>query len=140
MTIIAYRNGVMASDSLITTSQTRTDYIKKVATNKKGWIGGACGDYMALVHYLEWIENGCKKKFVASDKEFSALLMSPDGKLHFLDETRKTELTNSFYAIGSGADIALGAMQFGANAVEAVKVAIALNIHCGGDVHFISKA
>ena len=42
-----------------------------------------------------------------------------------------------FCAVGSGADFALGAMQFGADAVQAVYCAIAQDQHTGGEVRVL---
>lgn len=143
MTIVVYRDGIMAADSLVTSGGTRTDYVNKLATNKAGWVGGAAGDFMDCRAFSKWVKAGCKKEFKGAEVKdgLAALLLSPTGDVFYIDDTnRKTQINSATYhCVGSGRDIAMGALEMGATAEQAVAVAIKLNTSCGGIIHTLKR-
>lgn len=139
MTIIVFRDGVLAADSQITTGGIFDVAIKKIAANKAGWLGGSCGDLGAVSAFAAWIERGNKKllEFEAEDK-FEGILINPLGAVLYVEKHgRKTPMSADYYTLGSGGNVALGALAHGATAIEAVEIAIKLVTSCGGPIHHI---
>ena len=69
-------------------------------------------------------------------ENFEALVVSPDTKEVALIDTTgyPMDIQYPHYAIGSGCEVAFGAMEAGASAEEAVKIAIKRVVGCGGKV------
>ena len=137
MTIIAYRDGVLAADSLSTNQGTKLGAMKKIWRTSKGRIA-ICGDYGDALKAARWIERGMVGSPPSSNDpaDPGAAIWLPDrgdplivenGTVQDLDEA-------PYHAWGSGARIALGAMHQGASAEEAVEAAIAHCVICGGPV------
>ena len=142
MTIICYRDGVMASDSLVTDGDARAGTIEKLSINRKKWMAGAAGAIHPCQEFHAWVMAGCDGEFDPScdDGEFSGILVSPSGVIYDVDADGKRSRIKAEYVVcGSGSSYALGAMAFGATAVEAVQVAIKLCVTCGGDLQVITR-
>jgi hypothetical protein len=127
MTTIAYRNGIIAGDSRVT---------------DRTLVVGACPDKVGVIGRYAYMR-GEVPKFDHCQSE--AIVVSKPKELrgpafatvqHFCTENysvdisflnlagfAKNVLKHEFFALGSGAEIAIGAMAFGASAVEAVNVA-----------------
>lgn len=139
MTVIAYRDGIMAADSMVTQEGDvkMLNSIKIVC--KKGWMLAVTGDECppdALV--LDWFFRGDPKDYKREPIpkfKFNMLAISPEGKIQLWDQKGFFEpLKTAFYAVGAGADFAMGAMEVGATAVEGVRAAIKWSPHCGGRI------
>ncbi len=151
MTTIAYKGGVIASDSLMSQSGTYIDSHAKVKKLKGGIIIGHCGDsdMRGIFNILsiikspdqvpasrELIEAGvdCECIVVFPSKQMFLLMVIQDSsnrkEAHFVELNRK-----KFYAIGSGRDHALGAMAAGKSAKEAVVIACQFDLKSGLPVH-----
>lgn len=68
---------------------------------------------------------------------WSILVIKPDGKIlnYTSISNLPVELEPQIVAMGSGGDIAIGAMEFGATAMEAVACAIRRDAFSGGNIH-----
>lgn len=67
--------------------------------------------------------------------QFEGLIISPDGEVNQIDPAGYPMLvSNPFHAIGAGAEIATGALAMGADAKEAVRLAIKYHTGCGGKI------
>lgn len=148
MTVIAYRNGVMAGDSLWTGD-------KGMVLNKKGKVtkfdtgalygaSGACDDRelmarLAGVEY-EWQLPSCKELVDMDADNVVALFVLPDGSMWFVatgeEEGGVVAVQGDYAAVGCGAPIALGAMWHNASALMAVRAAIEHNAYCRGPITF----
>ena len=53
----------------------------------------------------------------------------------YFDSVYPNKVVADFYAIGSGNELALGAMAAGADARRAVEIAIMLDTSSGGEIH-----
>lgn len=137
MTIIAYKDGIVASDSR-TTSGSTVLYIDK---NKSRVINGYtfwfAGEADAEDDLADWVFNQQKQVNDLADVE--ALIW--DGEdLWWAIKERKEQPTvgildkKASFAMGSGRDLAWGAMDAGASAKEAAEIAAARNIYCGGRI------
>lgn len=87
---------------------------------------------------LEWFiafkEWALKKAQVAfNDVSIHGLLIL-DGKVYSFFDFIEVHEIKDFAAVGSGMWLSLGAMEVGATAEEAVKIAIKYNLYCGGEV------
>lgn len=66
---------------------------------------------------------------------FEGIIINPDGDIAILDPTGyPMEIEAPFHTLGSGGEIAFGALAHGATAIEAVKIAIKYETGCGGKV------
>lgn len=137
MTTIAYRDGVMASDSLVTAGTLRCGSMRKITRNSVGWIGGGAGPMETIVRLLAWIDAGAEGE-PPEMKEADAIIVSPDGVVHFWTGAGPlTPVQGSFFAVGSGERVAVGAMAAGADAIQAVRLAIEYDTGTGGDIAFL---
>jgi len=132
MTTIAYKDGIIAYDSRLT----HGDIIKTDTANKKYDINGVSffcsGSPSDIPQFVNWWFTGENP----DDISLSAFVY--DGKLwqagtNNTDGPWKTILDVP-YAIGSGMDFAIGAMDMGASAKEAVQVASKRDIYTGGKI------
>jgi len=135
MTVIAYRDGIIAGDSLVTSRGTRVGSTVKV--RKAGSVLAAGAGQMSKVQgFLDWFSAGAKENPPAMGEEAEGILVC-DGKI--LTWQDDWDMLNAdFYAIGSGAQIALGAMAQGASAALACRIACDLDTGCGGPITVLS--
>lgn len=152
MTTVAYKDGVLATDSLAISSHKIQGNATKIMETDNGWfaIAGHLVDFQPIVQLYEDI--------VASGEEHpkdwpriehchmppfgSTVVFVPFGKdsqaqLIFIDEVgamRIEAIEKDFIAIGSGSPFALGAMAHGATAEESVQCAMMLDENTGGDI------
>ena len=142
MTTIAYKDGILAADS-----QTTMDHIQSSSTFSKikkfddGYAAftGSCKDISILFDLIK----GKEVEGNTKDIDVRAIVMPNQGKpyeayVNSLGKLYKHPI-NKFSAIGSGWTIAMGAMQSGASAKEAVKADIKLDIYSGGAVKWREK-
>lgn len=135
MTCIAYRDGIMAADSEMNISGVKS-LCTKIA-KKNGHLIGMCGencppldDFLDAFADLDEEARKLMKEF-----NFAALVVTPAGEMQLWDRLMVFEpLKTDFYAIGSGGDVALGAMDMGASATRAVKAACKWSAGVGGRV------
>lgn len=130
MTTIAYRDGIMASDSLVTqggVTKAPGSYAK-IQRLANGTLYGAAGCVSDCSRFLLWLttENDDDQP---PKGDYSAILVSAQGKVmeiecgNIMPRPRGTK----FIAIGSGAPYANAAMYAGATAPEAVKIAVKID-------------
>lgn len=138
MTTIAYRDGVMAAESLITADGMRAGVVRaKLARSPQGHIGGAAGTLGSNIQFAIWVEAGMPKSKAPQldDDRFDALLVAPDGAMFYV--CRRLTLCQfdaPFAAIGSGERYAMAAMEMGASAERAIDVAMKFDTDSGGDI------
>lgn len=137
MTVIAYRYGVIAGDTRVVVDENVRLDETKVATHK-GYIYGISGDNCpALDGFRRWFFTDLDSKSRAPMKgfKFTAMVVTPSGEIQEWDERGEySKVSLPFYAIGSGREFALGAMEAGADSVAAVRVAIKWCPTVGGKV------
>lgn len=115
MTTVAVKDGIMAADSMISSSYGRkTDKIRKV----RGSYYGVAGNWDDALKFFEWRSKGGDPP----QMDDIAALEIRKTKLFYWQGAVVEEIKPP-YAIGSGADIAMGAMYFGATAEQAVALA-----------------
>lgn len=132
MTTIVYRDGVMAGDTCVTGGDVRRGAHDKVFNTKAHGLFGCSGDAWASDKLLKWINGGADQnsKPDLADSKFSAMWVTESGLIMVFNELLfPTEIKTEFCAIGSGNEIALGAMAAGAGPYVAVRIACRFDVH-----------
>lgn len=141
MTTIAYRDGVLAGDGRVTQSDmVVSSDTRKVHRLKDGRLFGWAGTAAQAEELLVALRKGKETPVLAS---LQALLISLDSGggssptvSYYEDGVWRVE-REKFYALGSGSAFALGAMDHGATAAEAVKIASKRDVSSGGKVRTV---
>ncbi len=150
MTVIAYRDGTMACDSLTTLSNDVVSWnAEKVIRLASGALLGACGcgcdnrEFRSLFDTVSTPSDIPRLDALSDLKiDCTILLVLPDSSVWFIviDKESNGNWSSSvaraheYMSVGSGSDVAQGALEMGATAKEAVEVAIKWNVKCGGPV------
>ena len=143
MTCIAYRDGTLAADSLATAIHGyTTGHIRKIFELREGVLAGICGYAPHAFELLRWYEKGRPgAQPAAADPEHTGTLVvfrhEGANPLIFEGGYGQEEGFAPYWAYGSGAEIALGAMYREATAEQAVEAAIALHTACGGPIRVL---
>lgn len=109
----------MCSDSLWHDG-IKTGSMRKVVRTKDGLLGFA-GTYSEWVKWYEAFRKDPNVDLVTEDLDI--MLLSPKGIFTWSPTDKWFPIAEKFYAIGSGGDFAIGAMEAGATATEALKIA-----------------
>lgn len=142
MTTICYRDGVLAAD----TRGTDDDYHPGIYRCNKlfrvnGDVVATAGDDTEGMIFVDWY--GSKKlgkrpkppsRLVDGEADFLCLVLTKDGVFWYDKWCRANPVQDEFYAVGSGAPYAMGAMAHGAGALEAVETAKRWDPYTGGEV------
>ena len=118
----------MAADSRVTV-ETEAGGIRHFRCEKlfrKGAaIIGTAGESAPGLVFLDWYgsQKAPPQKLIDGDADFTVLVLTPRGLFEFDKWCRGEKILEKFYAIGSGAKAALGAMHMGADARKAVQIA-----------------
>jgi ATP-dependent protease HslVU (ClpYQ) peptidase subunit len=134
VTTIAYRDGILAADGRTTYGDTIfTDHNKKIHRLSDGALFALTGDVSYVQPMLDALEDD--EVNLPIGEGFTAVIVERDGKLR-LYEGRGGFITLDapYYAFGSGEEYALGAMDMGASAHDAVRVACGRDLGTGGDI------
>lgn len=146
MSTVAYRDGIMASDSACVSAGIVQFHVTKMYELDCGSLCGICGDadHEPLLRILQDGEEGMIAR-VTIDRDAlndvgvtgEALVVTPDGTVHYImcgkkycDHVLAVPMgPRAYYAIGHGKELALGAMAAGellgiqVDAVTAVRAA-----------------
>lgn len=145
MTTIAYKQGILASDSRVTDSETGIyGAIKKINKIDNCLVGG-CGNAELVAWFLNNFAGRMFNKTTHNpytticnrrEDEFQGLIITPRGKIFMVEASLiPFEIKSAGgLAIGSGAAFAMGAMASGKTAAEAVSIAMKFDVNSGGKV------
>lgn len=138
MTTIAYRNGVLAADTLgVYGGNVReTTGAQKIMRAKDGSLLALTGDFAVTHTYASQLARGETPAPLSKDSG-RVIHIAKSGKITVHEDGGSFPLGAKSFAYGSGSDAARGAMLMGANAVTAVRVASKVDIRTGGDVRFL---
>lgn len=154
MTIIAYRYGIMACDSCWATQEGLQEIsLTKIRRLKSGGLLGGAGegDSRDAELLLENVKHPkdlpLRSKLQELRLDWTGLLVLPDGSVWTVAtsdtpdkkdaEVGICQFNRGFAAVGTGAEIAIGAMAAGKSAFEAVKIVCDWDIHCRPPVHVL---
>jgi ATP-dependent protease HslVU (ClpYQ) peptidase subunit len=138
MTTIAWDGKTLAGDRKVTTGSGIHDCnTTKIVKRKDGALCGTGGTTALCYAFQKWFLKGGKGKLPTlkeGQDELNAIIISPDGKLTIYDPAGFFEAYAPFYAIGTGYELALGAMAMGAKADVAVRIASQFDSKTGTEV------
>lgn len=140
MTTIAYKDGILAADTrAYGGGRTPIGSKTKIHRLDDGSIFGcssSCVGADALVR--EWIENGCpnQRNETVKPENFELILVRPSGEVFYAHDNFSITgpIRTGKIAVGSGKEFALGAMEMGAGALQAVECAARLDPWTGGSI------
>ena len=135
MTTIAYDGKTLAGDKQTTYGNTPVvcTKLQRIKWKGKEAILGSSGAVIDCDIVIDWIIKGEKGKPEITQDEFdlSILLVNSEG-VHYMTEFPKWHHMGKVkWAIGSGSNYALGAMEAGKTAKEAIEIASRLDVHTG---------
>lgn len=111
--------------------------VSKVRRVGKG-IVGAAGDWDDILKFWEHIEGKpAKESGLNDDSEVEGIELHPDGIYLYAGSGKRYKIKDEFFAIGSGAPYAIGAMAMGASPQEAVALASRFDPATGGEIEAI---
>lgn len=130
MTIIAYKDGIMAADTASFSNAWRLRSIRpKITRLDDGSLVGCAGSSAVICAYMEWLtgKTTTKPDIKIEEDDLDALLARPDGTLWRIGSLLRPYRVEALYAVGSevASMMALGAMYAGA---------IEHTIYVGGEV------
>lgn len=132
MTTIVWDGRMMVGDRQSTwgTTPTLTRKVYRVSHPEHGsWVFGSCGSTADCQAFARWA-NGNEQ--VPKFTDLRVLAVNEKGEVWtFSHEGNWAQIGTEQWAIGSGADYALGAMAYGATALEAVQIAAKLDVNTG---------
>jgi ATP-dependent protease HslVU (ClpYQ) peptidase subunit len=136
VTTIAYRDGVLASDSRLTSEDNViTDKCIKLWRLPDGTLYSFAGDNDVGLAMLRNLKKGIDEKVgVPDDGDFTAVRIIPKGRIYINEGNVWYRWPENHIAIGSGGKYAAVALRCGATAVYAVKQGIKSDVHSGGRV------
>lgn len=157
MTTIAVRCGIMAADSCETFESEDAAYGTHQNTCQKmlrvgKLVIGLQGESTPGMVWWNWFRSAHQNvldsgilhgmprsivdRFIEAEVEFTAVVLAPNGLVFEYDKWGiPVPVTAEFYAVGSGAKAALGAMHAGASAEMAILAACQVDPYTRGPVH-----
>ena len=150
MTTIAYKDKHIASDSKISDydsmSATYMTKIFKISTSpSQTYLAGIVGDMYTGLIFLKWFQTGDQEskellRGLSEDYAFEAMIVNEEGDIfvynNFLEPLKLGKLP--FYALGSGAKIAMALLDYGATIEATISYAKKYDMNTGGDIHVLS--
>ena len=145
MTVIAYRDGILACDSAWNDDHLLVNSMTKIARLSWGALYGAAGDSddRDLIELLtklgSRIPSHAELKVI--ERDINALLITPSFDVYNIqtgtNEAYAFQVHMPFIAIGSGRELAMGAMAAGAGAEEAARIVCGLHGQCRPPIHIL---
>lgn len=146
MTTIAYKDGVLATDTQVTVGGSYSYHVDKLLfiKERKAWVA-MCGDVSLFRPFLEWFradDDDMEVPKATKEQDFAALVLYENGEvviyeadMEYIDHDPTKPM-----ALGSGAQGALVAMYAGKSAEEAVALTSMVDLSTGPVVHASKKS
>jgi hypothetical protein len=100
----------------------------------RGSLFGGAGNVEQILKMFEWFRNPDMKPDWKFETDFAILQLSHEGLFLWGPEMIAMPVGLPYYAVGSGAEYALGAMECGAPADEAIRVAHKFDPYTGKEL------
>ena len=135
MSVIAGNREMVAGDTLVVHDDRTVSTHRKVHVVRDMVVGYA-GCLDSGVRFLGWVRRGMGSRGKPNDlsDQFTGLVLDEDGIYEYRFQLVSIRVEGDCWAIGSGAQAALGAMFMGATPEEAAEVACTIDPFCGGPV------
>ncbi|MCW8988357.1 MAG: hypothetical protein OQK75_11890 [Gammaproteobacteria bacterium] len=133
MTTVAVKGKMMASDTQMDDDGLISN-IKKIY-NVGGNLIGFAGDVDEGLKFVAWYAQQDEDEEIELH-ETSAIVLTKEGKILTYASHIPIEIIDKCYAIGSGASMALVAMDHGHNPIEAIKIASMRDAYTGSNVDY----
>lgn len=135
MTTIVYRDGILAADQRMTQGDTLiSDKYKKLVRLPDGSLVAIAGRLSLTQQFVRWARKGGKGS-PPTGAVYDGIWLRHDGLFVWESGDHVIKLDKRrFYAWGSGQIAALGALNYGASAVEAVRCAAKVDLSTGGKI------
>lgn len=155
MTTIAYKDGVMACDSCWASNSVQTTSLTKIQRLSSSALIGTAGDgdVRAVLALLDKIKSPDKLPtrfdLAATRCDFDAILVFLTGQVWHISigrvgkgdyEGQVWPANRGIAAVGSGSELAIGAMAAGKSARDAVNIACKFDINSRRPVHVVALA
>ena len=141
MTTIAWDGKTLVADRRINANGIADGEMTKVVKRKKdGALCATAGTAALAAEFQRWFLNGEKGQrppLKVDDNTASCLIIRPSGALIVHDYLGWHEMHTKYTALGTGWEIALGAMSAGTTAEEAVRIAAKLDGVTGGGLDIL---
>ena len=137
MSTIAYRDGIIAADTLCVRGDMRAFHRTKMGRRADGTLGGAGGNLSFCAAFIEWVESGdgdAPERHQDKHSSDVGFIVYPDGRIRIFEHGGDSFVQAPYIAIGSGCPFALAAMYLEQTAFAAVAVAIHFDIYSGGNI------
>lgn len=109
--------------------------VTKVRRGPKGNLVGVCGMAAMIEDIFAWLCDGAERPAgMATDDACGVIEISPDGACWKHEQHGRFRVEAPFFAVGSGADFALMAMELGKGAAEAVSLSARFDTGTGDGV------
>lgn len=136
MTVIATDGRSMSGDGL---SRDRGGLVcsfsvRKVRRLPDGRIMGVAGNPFDINNLEKWLTEGGEFPELQDTDSFDLLVLEPNGDVYCYAKHGRRSKELLPIAIGSGTDLAVGAMEAGASPEQAVRIACARHTECGGEI------
>jgi ATP-dependent protease HslVU (ClpYQ) peptidase subunit len=133
VTTIATDGKIMAGDTLTTAGGYVVRHAVKVHRATDGRIFGCCGPSVDALKFKAWMTDPAAETPKLGD-DFTALILNVDGTVDWIDCALIPVKSLAPAAIGSGCELAIGAMLAGANPAQAVGIAGQRDTGTGGEI------
>jgi hypothetical protein len=133
VTVLAYKDGILAADTQLT-DYSEMRRAQKIVRLKDGGVAGGCGEWKKAWAGLKWLADGEEGEPPSIDGA-SLMIVRPDGTIWLAeDQFPAFPLMDDFAAVGCGSSGAMMAMRLGLSAVKAVEAVTGQDAMCGGSV------
>lgn len=142
MTTVAYRDGVLAADTLTTSGQSHRAGSVVKAFRVGGLLVAWAGALPKGQGFVDWLRCGAVGEppdLGADSGAAEALIVMPDDLLLRATQFGWERWRAPYTTIGTGSDYAEGAMAFGATSPEAVAAALAHECLSGGEITVLRR-
>lgn len=133
MTCIAFKDGVLAADTLTTADGVRSGFAQKIFRAGRLRIGAA-GSAPLIEKFRDWLAAGMVGDAPLHSDDAAFFVIAPSAPAVMWTQNGPWRIREPFWALGSGEHFAKGAMMAGASAEEAVLIAAQVCTGVGGRV------
>lgn len=134
MTTIAWDGTSIAADRLAVNNDVRVDAVDKMFTLADGSIVAGCGNIEHVAAVVASMR-GDEDVEMPESPEVTMCHWRNDGTLWIAhDQLRWRRCNQAYFAMGTGRDFALSALELGCTAQRAVELAIKFDVYSGGPV------